>query len=139
MKMMLSILYVPVVYFVLWYYGISLEDVLYLKVFPLILSLGMTFVIWISYIKKKSMILYFAKKFSKSEISKKEKEYIHHSTLFWILISCINVVVHTIIFLDTNENSWIFYSSIGWYFLFLFAGVLQYLHRKLIFLKELDV
>ena len=83
----------------------------------------------------KSIILYFAKKFSKEEISEKEKEYIHKSTLFWVIISCINIFIHLQIFQNENINFWIFYSSFGWYFLFIFAGIIQYLHHKFIFLK----
>jgi uncharacterized membrane protein len=85
------------------------------------------------------MILYFAKKISKVEISEAEKEYIHKSTVFWILISSINILTHLIIFLDNSETFWLFYSSIGWYLLFGFAGIFQYLHRKFIFLKRENV
>jgi len=138
MRILLSILYAPVIYFALKYFNTSLDDVLYLKAFPLILSSSITFLIFLSYLKKKSMIVYFAQKFSKKEISKQEKEYIHNSTLFWVGVSLINVIVHAFIFFDSNDNSWLFYSSIGWYFLFLFAGVFQFLHRKFVFLKRIN-
>lgn len=138
MRIILSILYAPLIYFSLKYFNTKLDDALLLKAFPLIISSIITILIYISYIKKKSMILYFAKKFSKAEISEKEKEYIHNSTLFWVGISLINVIIHTIIFFDTNDHFWIFYSSIGWYFLFLIAGIFQFLHRKFVFLKRIN-
>lgn len=137
MRIILSILYAPLVFFSLRYFDTPLNDALILKAFPLILSTSITLIIYLSYLKKKSLILYFAVKFSKKEISEKEKTYIHNSTLFWIGISVINVLVHTLIFLDTHDSFWIFYSSIGWYILFILAGILQFLHRKFIFLKRI--
>ena len=137
MRLILSLLYAPIVFFSLKYYNSSLSDVLVLKAFPLIVSSSITFFILLSYIQKKSMILYFAKKFSKSEISEDERIYIHNSTLFWFIVSLINVIVHLIIFLDDSETFWLIYSSIGWYALFGIAGIFQYLHRKFVFLKRL--
>lgn len=136
MRIILSLLYAPIVFFSLRYYETPLDDVLVLKAFPLVLSIAITLLILVSYIQKKSMILYFAKKLSKLKISKQEKEYIHNSTLFWIGISILNVIIHLIIFLDNSDTLWLSYSTIGWYFLFVFAGIFQFLHRKFIFLKR---
>jgi len=136
MRIILSILYAPIVFFSLRYFDTPLEEALVLKAFPLILSTSITILIYVSYLQKKSMILFFAQKFSKKEIDNKEKEYIHKSTLFWVGISIINVSIHGMIFFDKDENFWIFYSSIGWYFLFILAGFLQFLHRKYIFLNK---
>lgn len=127
----------------LLYIGISilafvLKDFLFLKAMPFIISSFITIFILFSYINKQSIILYFAKKFSKKEIDKKEQEYIHKSTLFWFFIALINVIIHLLIFLDTNINFWMFYSSIGWYFIFIFAGILQFLHKRFIFSKGLN-
>ncbi|MCK5110666.1 MAG: hypothetical protein KAQ94_04020 [Arcobacteraceae bacterium] len=139
MRLVLSLLYAPVIFFSLRYFNTTLEEALILKAFPLVLSSTITLLILLSYLKKESMILYFAKKFSKEEISKEEQKYIHKSTLFWIGVSLINVLIHTIIFLDTNADFWIFYSSVGWYFLFIFAGIFQFLHRKFVFLKRINI
>ena len=125
----------PLLYICLAICTFLFKEFLVLKAMPLILSFIFTIIIFITYLNKKSIVVYFAKKFSKKEISKKEKEYIHKSTLFWIIISCINIYIHSLIFQSKDINSWIFYSSIGWYLLFAFAGIIQYLHRKFIFLK----
>ena len=138
MKLVLNLLYAPIIFFSLKYFNTSLEEILVLKAFPLIISSIITVLIFLSYMKKKSMILFFAQKFSKSEISEQEKEYIHNSTLFWVAVSFINVLVHLNIFLSTNATFWVFYSSMGWYFLFLFAGIFQFLHRKFVFLKRIE-
>jgi len=108
----------------------------FLKAIPLFVSIYFSFFILYSYLQKKSMILLFAEKFSKKPLNIKEKEYIHQSTLFWFLVSLINVLIHFIFYLDKNVDFWLYYSSIGWYFLFLFAGFLQFLHRRYIFLRR---
>ena len=138
MRLFLSLIYAPIIFFALRYYDTALDDVLMLKAFPLLLSSVITVLIFLSYLKKKSMILYFAKKFSKDEISEQEKEYIHNSTAFWVAVSFINVLIHFKIFIGTSSYFWVFYSSIGWYILFFFAGVIQFFHRKFVFLKRLN-
>ncbi|MEA3554852.1 MAG: hypothetical protein U9R39_10705 [Campylobacterota bacterium] len=139
MRVILSLIYVPIIFFSLKYFNSSIEEVLILKALPLIISSVITILMISSYIKKNSIILYFAKKFSKVKISEKEKIYIHNSTKFWIFISMINITIHFIIFINTNSNFWLFYSSIGWYLLFISAGILQFLHRKFVFLKRIEV
>ena len=136
MKIILSLIYAPMIFFILRYFNTSLEDVIYLKAFPLIMALVVTITMIISYINKNSLILYFANKFSKDRIEDNEKEYIHNWTIFWIFISSINVMIHSTIFLTTqNTTFWVFYSSVGWYFLFIIAGLIQFMHRKFVFLK----
>ena len=78
------------------------EKFLVLKIMPLFISVFFSLFILLSYFKRKSIILYFAEKFSKTAISKKEKEYIHHSTLFWFFVSLLNTVVHLTVFLNSN-------------------------------------
>jgi len=139
MRLILSLLYAPIIFFSLRYVDTPLDEMIILKAFPLALSSTITLMMILSYIQKKSIILYFAKKFSKQEIIKEEQEYIHKSTLFWIGVSFINLMIHFNILLSTqNSTFWAFYSSIGWYVLFGLAGVLQYLHRKFIFLKNME-
>ncbi|RLA82154.1 MAG: hypothetical protein DRG78_07995 [Epsilonproteobacteria bacterium] len=139
MRIILSLIYAPIVFFSLRYLDTPLENALVLKAFPLVLSISITAMMILSYIKKESMILVFARRFSKEEIDKEEIEYIHKSTLFWIIICTVNILFHTIILFDTNSTIWIFYSTIGWYFLFGIAGILQFLHKKFIFSKRLEI
>lgn len=112
---------------------------LVLKIMPLLISTLFSLFILFSYLKRKSIILHFAEKFAKTAISAKEKEYIHNSTLFWFVLSVLNTAIHLTIFLDTNISFWLYYSSFGWYFLFIGAGVIQFLHRRYIFLRSDDV
>ena len=76
------------------------EKFLVLKIMPLFISVFFSLFILLSYFKRKSIILYFAEKFSKTAISEKEKEYIHHSTLFWFFVSLLNTAVHLTVFLN---------------------------------------
>ena len=115
------------------------EKFLVLKIMPLFISAFFSLFILISYMKRKSIILYFAEKFSKVSISEHEKEYIHRSTLFWFFVSLINTIIHLTAFLNANLYFWLYYSSVGWYFLFIFAGLLQFLHRRYIFLRRKNV
>lgn len=128
----------PLLYICISLAAFIVEDFLFLKSIPLILSTVITSIILISYINKTSVILYFAKKFSKSEISKNEEEYIKKSTLFWITISFINIIFHLFVFMNDDMKFWVYYSSIGWYILFIIAGLGQFLHRKFIFLKKVE-
>jgi len=139
MRLILSILYAPITLFILHNYGIGLDDVLALKAFPLSMSIIVTFLIYLSYIKQDSMVLKYARKFTKKEISIQEQNYIQRSTLYWVGISSINVIIHLFLFLGDDVVAWAFYSSIGWYGVFIIGGLLQYLHRKFIFLKRQNV
>ena len=139
MRIILSLIYAPIIFFSLKYFNSSLEEMPLLKALPFIISLIFIIILIISYIKKKSIIFYFAQKFSKSTIDEEEKEYIHNSTKFWIVICIINVTIHFFIFLNINASFWLFYSSIGWYILFITAGLFQFLHRKFVFLKRTKI
>lgn len=129
----------PLLYMIIGSITFVLEDFLVLKAMPLIISTVITSIITISYLNKNSVILYFAKKFSKKQISFEEQNYIQQSTLFWIGVSGVNIIFHLFVLLNENISFWVFYSSIGWYGVFLLAGILQYLHRQFVFLKRLHV
>lgn len=133
-----SILF-PLFYMLVAIIAYFLKDFLVLKIIPLLISSLFSLFILLSYLQRRSIILYFAEKFSKTPISEKEKEYIHRSTLFWFVLSVINTAIHLIIFLDTNLSFWLYYSSFGWYFLFAVAGIIQFLHRRYIFLRNDNV
>ena len=129
----------PLFYILIALISFFSEKFFVLKLMPLFISSFFSLFILLSYFKRRSIILYFAEKFSKESISEKEKEYIHQSTLFWFFASLINTLIHLLIFLDSNLSIWLYYSSFGWYFLFILAGIIQFLHRKYIFLGRENV
>ena len=136
MRIILSILYAPIILFTLHNFGLGMDDVIALKAFPLTMSIIVTFLIYLSYRKKDSMVLKYAKKFIKKEISEEEQKYIQKSTLYWVGVSFVNVLIHFVLFIGDEVVVWAFYSSIGWYGVFIVGGILQFLHRKFVFLKR---
>jgi uncharacterized membrane protein len=137
-RIIFSIIYAPLVYFVLRYFDIGIDDMPILKSIPILLSTIFTITLLLSYIKKESIILILASRFKKEKIPKEEREYIHTSTKYWLLVSMANISLHVILFYTSNDSLWLIYSSIGWIGLFLFAGIFQYIHREFIFLKRLN-
>jgi uncharacterized membrane protein len=138
MMLLVSFLYPFVLFGTFAYLGLELKDMLALKVLPLFMSLYVTFMMLLSHFKNDSFIVKIAVKFSKKPLDDREIAYIQKSTLFWIGVSLLNVVIHVIVLLHVNEYYWVVYSSFGWYIIFGVGGVLQYLHRKFIFLKVQD-
>lgn len=124
----------PFLYLLICLLAYFLDNKFTLKLTPILISIIVGGFILYTYIVKNSFIFIFLKKL-KIDIKEDEKEYIHKSTLFWFLFSIINSCFHAVVLYINNEKYWIFYSSIGWYFIFIFAGVIQYLHRKFFFLK----
>ena len=106
------------------------------KLFPLFMSVLVTALILISYYRKSSMVLKFAQKYAKFKITKDEEDYIQKSTLFWVGVSGVNVLVHIYMYFQTNIELWVFYASIGWYSVFIIGGVLQLAHRQFVFKKR---
>lgn len=119
--------------FPLFYLGVSffsyfLNNVLLLKLLPLFISLFITLFILYSYLTKNSFIFIFLKRFKKT-VEDDEKNYIQKSTLFWFFVGVLNVFIHTYIVTSNNMLYWTIYSSVGWYFLFMTAGLLQFIHK----------
>lgn len=138
MLSLLAFVYPLGLFLSLRYFGLDLDDAKALQLLPLFISVYITILLFISYFQKESFILKFAKRFSKKELSDAELVYINRSTFFWILISCVNIALHVGMILQNNEYYWISYASFGWYFVFAFGGVLQYIHRKYVFLKRVE-
>jgi len=126
----------PIVYLLIAIFAFFMQDFILLKSTPVVISSLVTIIFLLSYLRKKSILLYFIDKFSKKIIPSQEKEYIHKSTLFWVIISFVNTLIHLKIFFGNNIEFWIYYSSFGWYAIFIIAGIVQFLHRKFIFLKR---
>lgn len=127
----------PIFYLTFALSAFFLQELLLLKSMPVIISLAIALAFLISYIKKQSIIIYFAKKFKQKEFNAQELEYIHHSTLFWVFVSFTNVLIHFYALLTDNMLFWAFYGSIGGYGFIALAGLVQLLHKKLIFEKSL--
>lgn len=126
----------PLFYILVAIVAFFMEDFIVLKFLPLLISLAFIFFLIISYFDNDSIILTFARKIHKRPLSEKEEAYITRSTLFWVVLAFINIVLHTTVLLLKNDTYWILYSSFGWYMVFVVGGILQFLHRHFIFLKR---
>lgn len=127
----------PLFYITIAIGAFALDDFLVLKFLPLLISLAFIFFLMASYFDNDSIILHFARKLHKRPLSHKEETYINHSTLFWIVLACVNILLHVTILLLKNDHYWIIYSSFGWYLVFIVGGIVQFLHRQFIFLKRM--
>lgn len=136
MKLVVSFLYPIAVFLSLRFFDIKLDDMLFLKSLPLLISVYIWVLICLSYFDGGSFILKFAERFSKKEFCDKERAYIRRSTLFWATVSFVNVILHIAVLLHASEYYWVAYTSFGWYFVFALGGVLQYVHRRFVFLKR---
>ena len=114
-----------------------MDDFLVLKFLPLLISLAFIFFLMASYFDNDSIILHFARKIHKRPLAEKEEVYINRSTLFWIALAFVNILLHISVLLLNNNHYWIIYSSFGWYMVFILGGVVQFLHRHFIFLKRM--
>jgi uncharacterized membrane protein len=123
----------PLLYLLFSIATFFIDALFILKALPVIISIIIASVFLISYIKNESIIFYFAKKFRKTPLSEAEIEYIRRSTLFWVFTTLVNVAIHLYALFGDNLAFWAFYGSIGGYGLIALAGVLQFLHKKLIF------
>ncbi|WP_428026892.1 hypothetical protein [Arcobacter sp.] len=115
-----------------------LDNFLFLKILPLLISGLISIYILYSYIHKNSFIFIFLEKFNK-KIEEEEKVYIHKSTFFWFVVSLSNVLIHSFVLYSKDMLYWTFYSSIGWYFLFIVAGIMQFIHKKVYFEAKVHV
>ncbi|RXJ57871.1 hypothetical protein [Candidatus Marinarcus aquaticus] len=132
-----AILY-PLLYLIVGLMTFLLDDFMVLKILPLLITAFITAVITLSYIKKESIILHFVKRFSKKEFNEQQEVYIERSTLFWVMVSLLNLGLHLYAYLSVDINFWVFYSSIGGYALLLLAGLFQFLHKTFIFDKRVN-
>ncbi|NCD12487.1 MAG: hypothetical protein EOL93_08025 [Epsilonproteobacteria bacterium] len=132
----LKTLIFPFFYIVVAIGAFVVNDFLVLKFLPLLISLAFLFFLIASYFDNDSIILHFAKKLHRRLLSTKEENYINRSTLFWIGLAFINILLHVTILLLKNDAYWIIYSSFGWYMVFILGGVVQFLHRHFVFLRR---
>lgn len=125
----------PLLYIFIAVLAFLLDSFLLLKLMPFLISFVISCFIFYTYISQNSFIFLFLEKIKK-EVDENEKEYIQKSTLFWFFSSIINLMIHGFILFIDNMEYWTIYSSFGWYFVFIIAGIIQAIHKKLYFKKS---
>ena len=118
----------PIVLIFIGLITIIFKSSLILKSFPLILSTSFFIVFIYSQVTKKYFLIQYIQKFK--ELDDAEIIYLKKTHIIWIIVTLVNVLLHTyFLFIGTIEE-WTFYSTIGWYIL-LGCGILfQIIFRK---------
>lgn len=120
---------VALVYLIFSIVAYFLDSTLLLKILPAFMSFLISLYILYSYLNRHSFIFDFLAKIGK-DVDLKEREYIQKSTLFWFASSLVNFFIHCYILYINDIILWSFYASIGWYFVFVTAGVIQFIHKR---------
>lgn len=117
------------------FFSILKNDMMVLQSFPLILSILFFLAFVYAEVTKEYFLLNYIKKVKK--IDEKEEIYLQKTHLIWIVVTFINVSLHSyFLFYDTLEM-WTFYSSVGWYILLACGILFQILFRR-VYEKNID-
>lgn len=126
----------PTFYILISFLAYYLDSFLVLKILPLLISVLISIFMFYSYFSKKSFIFTFLAKMNK-EVDEKEKLYIQKSTLFWSFASLINIILHIFVLTHEDISYWLYYSSFGWYLVFIITGIIQFIHKEFL-AKEIN-
>ena len=119
----------PIVLIIIGLISIQQNSLIVLKSFPLTLS-ALFFIAFIyAEITKEYFLIKYIGKFKK--LDEAERIYLEKTHLIWIVVTAINVSLHSYFLFFGSIEEWIFYSTVGWYIL-LGCGILfQILFRRL--------
>lgn len=108
------------------------DDLLALKLYPLLLSLLFLSYFIFSVVMKRYLLIAWVEKFKKRPLTSVERNDVIISHWFWIAVLGLNSAIHGMLVLGTNLTFWALYSFAGWYLLFGIAMVLQlvFAHRR---------
>ena len=118
----------PVVLIAIGLISIGTESYLILKGFPLVVSLFFFIAFIHAQITKNYFLIKYIQKFKK--LDKLEIDYLIKTHIVWIVITFINVLLHTYFLFMGSLKEWAFYTTVGWYIL-LGCGILfQIIFRR---------
>ncbi|WP_419678082.1 hypothetical protein ACN2EN_01520 [Aliarcobacter lanthieri] len=123
-----------ILYMVFAIFAYFVQNSLFLKITPSILSFIVTSFVLYSYFTKSSFVIYYIEKFKKN-LKDEDKIYLQNSTLFWFVVALTNFILHIFILYYDDIIIWTIYSSFAWYFVFIFGLIIQIIHKKLYFDK----
>jgi hypothetical protein len=118
----------PTVLIVIGLISIQQDSILVLKSFPLTLSTLFFLAFIYAEITKEYFLIKYIGKFKKLDES--ERIYLEKTHLIWIIVTAINVSLHSYFLFFGSIEEWTLYSTVGWYIL-LGCGILfQIAFRK---------
>jgi uncharacterized membrane protein len=118
----------PIILVFVGFFSVLQNDILILKSFPLVLSLLFFLAFVHSEITKEYFLLNYIKKVK--TLDEKEELYLKKTHGVWIVVTAINVILHSYFLFYASLEEWTFYTTIGWYIL-LGCGILfQIIFRR---------
>lgn len=103
------------------------NNLIVLKLYPLLLSLLFLLYFIFSVLTKHYLLIQWVEKFKKRPLQSSERHDVIVSHWFWIGVLAINSSLHLYFVLKNNTFLWALYSFAGWYLLFAIAMALQLL------------
>ena len=132
----LKISFQPLILITIGLISIQQDSFLMLKSFPLTLS-SLFFLAFIyAQITKEFFLINFISRFKKLDDG--EKNYLEKTHLIWIVVTAINVSLHTYFLFYATTVEWTFYSTIGWYILLACGIFFQILFRRFYERKKIN-
>ena len=126
----------PIILIIIGLVSIQQDSFLMLKSFPLILS-SLFFLAFIyAQITQEFFLINFIGRFKKLDDS--EKIYLEKTHLIWIVVTAINVALHSYFLFYRSTAEWTFYATIGWYILLACGILFQILFRRFYERKKTD-
>lgn len=111
----------PIVLIIIGLISLQQNSLLVLKSFPLTLS-ALFFIAFIyAEITKEYFLVKYIGRFK--ELDEKERVYLEKTHIIWIVVTAINVSLHSYFLFFGSIEEWTFYSTVGWYIL-LGCGIL---------------
>jgi len=118
----------PIILIVVGVLSFGLNDILVLKSFPLILSALFFLAFLYAQLTQELFLINYIAKFKK--LDEAERAYLEKTHLIWIVVTAINVTLHSYFLFYASTEMWTFYTTIGWYIL-LGCGILfQIIFRR---------
>ncbi len=118
----------PIILIIIGLISIKVENDIILKSFPLILSILFLSAFIYAQITKDYFLIKYIEKFKKLDAS--EVVYLEQTHVIWIVVTLINVSLHTYFLFLGSVEEWTLYTTVGWYIL-LGCGILfQIVFRK---------
>ncbi|NEW61534.1 hypothetical protein GSY74_09590 [Sulfurovum sp. bin170] len=125
----------PIILILIGFISIQQNSILVLKSFPLTLSTLFFLAFIYAEVTKEYFLIKYIGKFKK--LDNTERIYLEKTHLIWIVVTAINVSLHSYFLFFGSIEEWTFYSTVGWYIL-LGCGILFQIAFRRFYEKNSD-
>ena len=119
----------PIILMIIGIFSFFAKEMVVLKSFPLILSILFFFAFIYAQLSQKFFLLDWIKKFK--SLDEPTTIYLEKTHVLWVVVAFINVSFHSYFLFYGSLESWMFYTTVGWYLLLACAIVMQIAFRKI--------